>query len=83
MSLKAKVEKEALKNAEEQGLLFDERLKNPGDVYFGKPQEFANHRCSFYQCFKCEKPYFGGLIDCEQEAANAAQQDMKKENLLC
>ena len=24
-----------------------------------------NH-CAFYQCFDCEKPYFGGMVNCEQ-----------------
>ena len=81
LSLKKKVEKEALLNAERQGILNDERLITPNDVYYGKPQEFANSRCSFYQCHSCKKPYFGGLIDCEQE--NAQQLETKKEELLC
>ena len=81
ISLKKKVEKEALLNAERQGILNDERLTTPSDVYYGKPQEFANSRCSFYQCHSCKKPYFGGLIDCEQE--NAQQLDTKKEDLIC
>lgn len=67
LHLKRTVEKEALLNAERQGLLGDERLKNELDHYYNKPQEFAMHRCSFYECFGCKKPYFGGLIDCEQE----------------
>lgn len=71
IALKKQVEKLALKNAESQGILNDERLTTEGDVYFGKPQEFANHRTSFYECHGCKKPYFGGLIDCEQEMANA------------
>ena len=82
IALKKQVEREALKNAESQGILSDERLQNPNDVYYNKPQEYANHRCSFYQCAGCQKPYFGGLIDCEQEAANNAR-DTKKEDLLC
>ena len=53
LSLKKKVEKEALLNAERQGILNDERLITPNDVYYGKPQEFANSRCSFYQCNSC------------------------------
>ena len=36
-----------------------------------------------YQCHKCEEPYFGGLIDCEQEAANAHNRQTTKEDLLC
>jgi len=64
-SLKQRVEKQALENAEKQGLLSDARLAAKGDAYFGKPQEYALHRCSFYECYPCKKPYFGGLIDCE------------------
>ena len=64
LALRKEVEKQALENAEKQGLLSDERLRTPSDDYFGRPQEFANHRCSFYQCYDCKKPYFGGLIDC-------------------
>ena len=82
LSLKKKVEKEALKNAESQGILGDERLSTPGDFYYNKPQEFANHRCSFYMCNSCKVPYFGGLIDCEQEANNA-QRKTKPEDLMC
>ena len=67
LALKKLVERQALDNAQKQGLLADERLTTPGDAYFGRPQEFANHRCSFYECHGCKKPYFGGLIDCEQE----------------
>ena len=83
LSLKKQVEKDALKNAKEQGLLNDERISDPASDYYQKPQEFANHRCSHYLCHGCKKPYFGGLIDCEQEAANAQQHNTKKEDLLC
>ena len=69
MALKMKVDKLAMKTAEEQGILNDERLSTPGDVYYNKPQEFANHRCSFFQCNSCKEPYFGGLVDCEIENA--------------
>ena len=71
INLRERVEREALLNAEEQGILQDERLQTQGDIYFGKPQEFANNRCSFYLCHSCKEPYFGGLIDCEQEMNNA------------
>ena len=50
LELKVKVEEEALKVAERQGILESERLKTPGDAYFEQPLMFALHRCSFYQC---------------------------------
>jgi hypothetical protein len=59
------MEKLALANAEEQGILNDERIFTAGDYYFNKPKEFAMNRCAFYECNKCESPFFGGLIDCE------------------
>ena len=37
MGLKKKVEKDALVNAEKQGILQDERLKQESGAYFGKP----------------------------------------------
>ena len=67
--LKAKIDVEALKVAERQGLLLDARLLNPDDHYFEKPQEWALHKCAFYQCAKCTEPFFGGLVDCELEMA--------------
>ena len=57
-------------------------VEETGDFY-RRPQAFANFRCSIYQCHGCKKPYFGGLIDCEQEMANQEQQTTKKEDLLC
>lgn len=67
--LKTKIETQVLKVAENQGLLQDARLSTPGDAFFEKPLEFALYKCSFYECGKCVEPFFGGLVDCEQEMA--------------
>lgn len=84
LRFKAVVEKQALVSAEEQGILSDARVTTDvNGEYFGRPQEFANHRCSFYLCHGCDKPYFGGLIDCEQEINAAEQAERRKEDLLC
>ena len=63
--MKKTVEELALSSAKNQGILNDERLSDVNDDYFGKPQEYANHRCSIYMCHECNNPYFGGLRDCE------------------
>ena len=39
------------------------------------------HNCTYYECNKCTKPYFGGMQDCEQ--ALAAENSIKKEDLVC
>ena len=83
LGLKKAVESQAMVNAKEQGILGDERLSDPADFYYGRPQAFANHRCSFYLCHGCKRPYFGGLIDCEQEMNNAEHAKTSPEDLLC
>ena len=39
------------------------------------------HFCTFYNCFDCKQPYFGGMQDCEQ--AMAAEDKTRAEDLLC
>ena len=43
--------------------------------------QFAEAKVCFYMCSKCEKPYFGGLIDCEQELAR--EDTTRREDLMC
>ena len=69
----------AIEVGKRQDLDKDPRLSNPQDDFYGKFEEFAMFKCSFYMCFRCSKPYFGGLIDCG--AANEA--NIKKEDLIC
>jgi len=62
----------------------DERLIKVGDAYYNKPEEYAFAIYSYYQCFKCKKPYFGGLKSCEmmmEEEKN--QSEFKFEELVC
>ena len=40
------------------------RVVTEGDYYYGKLAEFALKNCTFYECFKCKNPYFGGMEDC-------------------
>jgi Ring finger domain len=58
----------------------DPRLKDPKDKYFQKPLDYALARLSYYQCFKCKLPYFGGLKSCENLNE---QKEYKPEELVC
>ena len=64
-------------------MLQDERLSDSNDFYFEKPLEYALHRCAFYACFTCKEPFFGGLIDCEQELQNEERKEIDKSDLRC
>lgn len=62
--------KKALERAKFEDLHKNERLKLPGDRFYNDLQGFALYKLSYYMCFKCSDPYFGGMKDCE-----AAQND--------
>ena len=66
-AMRSKIENLAVNQAEAQGLLEDERLREPEDRFYGKPREYAMARCAFYECSTCKEAFFGGLVDCERE----------------
>ena len=80
-ALRSLVLEKAMKIVKKQGLERDERLTTPGDFYYQNLTAFAEAKVSFFECFKCKKPYFGGIIDCEQEMGMEAT--TKKEDLVC
>ena len=68
--IKELVEKLAVERAKFEGLDQHERLKTVGDHFYGNLKEFAMQKMSFYTCFKCKDPYFGGLRECGDEEQN-------------
>ena len=62
--LKAQVLQLSIQMAIEEGYDKSGRVVTEGDYYYGKLGEFAMKNCTFYECFKCKNPYFGGMEDC-------------------
>ena len=81
LCFKGDICQQATVKAMEEGYDRRGRVVTEGDIYFNDLIGFALHNCSFYMCFKCEKPYFGGMQDCGQ--AMQAENKMKKEDLMC
>eukprot|EP00362_Geleiidae_sp_MMETSP1317_P002486 CAMPEP_0201282632 /NCGR_PEP_ID=MMETSP1317-20130820/6205_1 /ASSEMBLY_ACC=CAM_ASM_000770 /TAXON_ID=187299 /ORGANISM="Undescribed Undescribed, Strain Undescribed" /LENGTH=139 /DNA_ID=CAMNT_0047595947 /DNA_START=119 /DNA_END=539 /DNA_ORIENTATION=- len=72
----------AMKRLEFEGMLNDARLKDPNDAdYYNQPERYALARFSYYECYKCKKPYFGGKKECN----NVQDQDKpyNPEELVC
>ena len=65
--LESLVIKKAMERAKFEDLHKHERVLKKGldDRFYGKLQAFALHKLSYYECFKCSDPYFGGMKDCE------------------
>ena len=73
------IEKKALDRAELEGLKNDERfVKEP---FNHNMKKFALAVLSFYECFECKSPYYGGMVDCQQN--DQQQQNFKPEDLIC
>ena len=54
----------SLKRLKFEDLDKDPRLTDPNSPWFGKKEEFAMKRLSYYLCYVCKKPYFAGRREC-------------------
>ncbi len=77
------VRTKAMQRMKFEGLEVSEkhRLTDPKDVYYNRPEELALAKLSYYMCYKCGVPYFGGLKSCEND--NEGQQNYKPNELVC
>ena len=81
LSFKAEIFQKAVDKAIEMGLDKEGRVVTEGDVYYNDLTGFAVHNCAFYQCYQCDKPYFGGMEDCSQ--AMNAENTKTKQDFIC
>ena len=75
------MEAKAVERAKYEGLDKHERLTTVGDHFYGKLKEFALFKMSYYMCFKCKSPYFGGMKDCGD--GDQQLEEFRKEDLVC
>eukprot|EP01017_Pseudomicrothorax_dubius_P036172 TRINITY_DN5154_c0_g4_i1.p1 TRINITY_DN5154_c0_g4~~TRINITY_DN5154_c0_g4_i1.p1 ORF type:complete len:386 (+),score=45.62 TRINITY_DN5154_c0_g4_i1:211-1368(+) len=63
----------------------DPKIITPGSPWYNRPIDFALATFSYYLCFKCKKPYFGGKKNCElaMEEEKQGVEGFKAEELVC
>lgn len=61
-----------------EGMEKDEAVTSPKGRFYQNLEGYAMHTFSFYQCHRCEQPYYGGKPNCEQEIMN-----YNPEELIC
>jgi len=83
MSVKVSLEEKALQRLKFENLEKAPEIIKAGGQFFNKPLEYAMHRFAYYPCFKCKKPYFGGMRACGAPAAVGADGSFKREELVC
>ena len=79
--MEEEIKGKALERAKIEGLDKDPRLKKKDDVYYNDLQKYAMARLSYYTCYECKNPYFGGLKDCGNLLE--AEANFKAEELVC
>lgn len=82
LALFEKIKSKCMERLKFEGCEKDEKLVTPTSPYYQKPLEYALAIFSYYQCFKCKEPYFGGRKACEN-AMNEGGADFKPEELVC
>ena len=58
-------------------------LSDPKHQFYKNEEGFSMHVFCFYECFKCKKPYFGGLKNCQAAAEQDNRVQFNKEDLIC
>lgn len=71
----------ALQRIKFEGLDKAPRLSDPKDRFYNKLEEYALACLSYYMCFKCKKPYFGGLKSCDN--VNEGNNKFEESDLVC
>jgi hypothetical protein len=56
------VKKKALDRAKHEEIDKHPFLKDPTNRFFQDLQKLAMFKLTYYQCFKCKSPYFGGML---------------------
>ena len=56
-------------------------VNDEASEFHNNPDKFFLAKCAFYMCNTCQKPFYGGLADCERDLALAEK--TRKEDLVC
>eukprot|EP01062_Namystynia_karyoxenos_P043751 TRINITY_DN32029_c0_g2_i2.p1 TRINITY_DN32029_c0_g2~~TRINITY_DN32029_c0_g2_i2.p1 ORF type:complete len:716 (+),score=152.51 TRINITY_DN32029_c0_g2_i2:101-2248(+) len=76
------VRSRALQRLKHEKLDRDAAVSDPSGEYHGNPEAYAEAILSYYQCYVCERPYFGGLRRCEY-AQDEQQEHFNPSELVC
>ncbi|KAL4460977.1 hypothetical protein ABPG74_016449 [Tetrahymena malaccensis] len=82
LALYENIKKKSLDRLKFEERLKDEKLNDPHSPYYNQPQEYAMAIYAYFMCFKCKKPYFGGLKDC-QRGLDEDKREFDPKELVC
>lgn len=62
-----------------EGLWDVAALTDQSSIYFQRPLQFAKDKFNYYLCSKCNRPYFGGLRECQ----DIDREEPDRADLIC
>ncbi|CAD8189536.1 unnamed protein product [Paramecium octaurelia] len=83
LQLKSQIQELCLERLDIEGMKQAQELRDPKSYYYQNPQEFGMDKFCFYECFKCNNPYFGGIKNSQAGAENYGRIQFNKEDLIC
>ena len=86
LTLRQTVQERALNRLRIEGRMGDRKIVGPNEPFFQNPTGFAMHTYCYYQCARCQKPYFGGEARCleqQQQEGDEGAGGHDPENLVC
>eukprot|EP01107_Rhizomastix_libera_P007554 TRINITY_DN2253_c0_g1_i2.p1 TRINITY_DN2253_c0_g1~~TRINITY_DN2253_c0_g1_i2.p1 ORF type:complete len:650 (+),score=112.13 TRINITY_DN2253_c0_g1_i2:497-2446(+) len=79
MKLKSELEAKATQRLQYEGLAKSKDLTNVSSPYYKQPTRYAMETFSYFQCFKCQQPYFAGMKRCDQ----GNDKEINRSELVC
>lgn len=67
-----KIKEKSLKRLVHEGNDKDLTLSDKASPYYNNPEKYAMTIYAYFQCFKCNEPYFGGRKSCAEAMVDAA-----------
>ncbi|KRX06473.1 hypothetical protein PPERSA_05086 [Pseudocohnilembus persalinus] len=80
--IKDKITDKGLKRLKFEEREKDKKLIDENSPFFNKKEEYAMAIYSYYQCYECKEPYFGGLKDCERQL-DEGKKEFDPKDLIC
>jgi len=79
LTLKKEIEEKAMARLKDTHRENCSEIVSPGSKFYQRPLDYAMHYFSYFMCYKCKKPYFGGVYACGENAGG----DFDPKELLC
>ncbi|VDP46461.1 unnamed protein product [Soboliphyme baturini] len=70
-ALQAEIQEKALMRLDYEGMRNCPEITDPHSRFYNDATAFAMEKYAYFQCYKCQKSYFGGTAECQAAQASS------------